>query len=128
MRRPLFLSSVPAGFPSPADDYVEASLDLNEALVRNEEATFFVRVAGDSMTDAGIRDGDVLVVDRSVEPEDGSVVVAALDGDLTVKRYEVHGRRPHLMPESDGYDPIPIEPGQELIVWGVVRHVVREVR
>jgi DNA polymerase V len=126
-RFPLFLSRVPAGFPSPADDYVEASLDLSEHLIRNEEATFFVRVAGDSMTEAGIHDGDILVVDRSVEPEDGSVVVAALDTELTVKRYEVHAGRPYLMPESDTHDPIAIEPGQELIVWGVVRHVVHEV-
>ena len=126
-RHPLFLSRVPAGFPSPADDYVEASLDLSEHLIRNEKATFFVRVAGDSMTEAGIHDGDILVVDRSVEPEDGSVVVAALDGELTVKRYEVHSGHPYLMPESEAHDPISIEPGQELVVWGVVRHVVHEV-
>lgn len=126
-RHPLFLSRVPAGFPSPADDYVEASLDLSEHLIRNEKATFFVRVAGDSMREAGIHDGDILVVDRSVEPEDESVVVAALDGELTVKRYEVRSGYPYLMPEADGYDPIPIRDGQELIVWGVVQHVVHEV-
>jgi len=125
--RPLFQSRVPAGFPSPADDYVESSLDLSEELIENEEATFFVRVAGNSMTEAGIHDGDILVVDRSIEPEDGSVVVAALDGELTVKRYEVHSGRPYLMPEAESYDPIPIRDGQELVVWGVVRHVVHEV-
>lgn len=125
--RPLYQSRVPAGFPSPADDHVEASLDLSEELIGKEEATFFVRVAGDSMTDAGIHDGDILVVDRSVEPEDGSVVVAALDGELTVKRYEVYSGHPYLMPESDDYDPIPIRDGQELVVWGVARHVVHEV-
>jgi DNA polymerase V len=125
--RPLYESRVPAGFPSPADDNVEASLDLSEELIGKEEATFFVRVAGDSMTEAGIHDGDILVVDRSIEPEDGSVVVAALDGELTVKRYAVHSGHPYLIPEADGYDPIPIRDGQELVVWGVVRHVVHKV-
>jgi len=124
---PLFQSRVPAGFPSPADDHVETTLDLSAELIQNEEATFFVRVAGDSMIGAGIHDGDILVVDRSIEPEDGSVVVAALDAELTVKRYEVRSGYPYLMPEADGYDPIPIRDGQELIVWGVVRHVVHEV-
>jgi DNA polymerase V len=118
---------VPAGFPSPADDHVEASLDLSRELVGKEEATFFVRVAGDSMTGAGIHDEDILVVDRSVEPEDGSIVVAALDGELTVKRYEVQSGYPYLMPEAEEYDPIPIQDGQELVVWGVVQHVIHEV-
>ena len=125
--RPLYLCRVEAGFPSPADDYVETALDLTEHLVESEEATFFVRVAGDSMTEAGIHDGDLLVVDRSVEPESGDVVVAALDGELTVKRYEVRSGCPYLLPESEAHRPIPIEPGQELVVWGVVRHVVHEV-
>jgi len=125
--RPLFLGRVEAGFPSPADDYVESSLDLSEHLIENEEATFFVRVAGRSMQDAGIHDGDILVVDRLVEPKGGDVVVAALDGELTVKRYERQSGRPCLVPESEAHDPIPIEPGQELVVWGVVQHVVHEI-
>lgn len=124
---PLYQSRVPAGFPSPADDYVETSLDLGEHLVTNEEATFFVRVSGNSMTGVGIHNGDILVVDRSVEPQDGSVVVAALDGELTVKRYQLRSGYPYLIPESEGYDPIPIHDGQELIVWGVVQHVIHEV-
>lgn len=85
-RRPLYHSRVPAGFPSPADDNMEISLDSSEYLIGKEEATFFVRVAGDSMTEAGVHDGDIVAVDVSVEPEDGSVVVAPLDGELTVKR------------------------------------------
>lgn len=125
--RPLYQSRVPAGFPSPADDYVEASLDLSEHLVKKEEATFFVRVSGNSMIGVGIHDDDILVVDRSVEPQDGSVVVAALDGELTVKRYRVRSGRPYLMPEAEKYDPIPIRDGQELVVWGVVQHVIHEV-
>ena len=128
-RRPLaiFLSRVPAGFPSPADDYVEQTLDLNEHLIRRETATFFVRVAGHSMTDAGIHDGDILVVDRAEEPSDGSIVVAALDGDLTVKRYREGADHPSLVPESDTHTPIPVREGQDLVVWGVVRHVIHEV-
>jgi DNA polymerase V len=118
---------VPAGFPSPADDHVETTLDLSTALIQNEEATFFVRVAGSSMTEAGIHDGDILVVYRSIEPDDGSVVVAALDGELTVKRYEVRSGSSYLLPEADGYAPIPVRDGQDLVVWGVVRHVVHEV-
>ena len=125
--RPLYQSRGPACFPSPADDHVEASLDLSEELIGKEEATFFVRVAGDSMTDAGIHNDDILVVDRSVEPEDGSIVVAALDGELTVKRYEVRSGYPYLMPEAKEYEPIPIQDGQELVVWGVVQHVIHEV-
>jgi DNA polymerase V len=93
---------------------VEASLDLSRELIGKEEATFFVRVAGDSMTEAGIHDGDILVVDRSVEPESGSIAVAALDGDLTVKRYEMRSGYPYFMPEAEAYDPIPIEEGQGL--------------
>lgn len=125
--RPLFLSRVPAGFPSPADDYVDGRLDLNEHLVQKEAATFFVRASGHSMTDAGIHDGDILVVDRSEEPEDGSVVIAALDGELTVKRYRTDGNRHYLVPESEDHSPIEVQPGQELVVWGVVQHVIHEV-
>jgi DNA polymerase V len=125
--RPLFLSRVPAGFPSPADDYVETSLDLSEALIDNEESTFYVRVAGDSMTGAGIHDGDVLVVDRSAQPSEGDVVIAALGGELTVKRYEIHSGRPYLVPEAEGHDPIPVREGEELRVWGVAQHVVHEI-
>src|SRR5210317_1673830 len=86
LRRPLFLSGVSAGFPSPADDYLDRKLDLNEYLVRNQAATFFVRVAGDSMVGAGINDNDILVVDRALEPGSGSIVIAVVNGDLTVKR------------------------------------------
>jgi len=125
--RPLFLHAVPAGFPSPADDYVEKRLDINEALVNDEEATFFVRVAGDSMTGAGIYNGDILVVDRSVEPAEGDVVIAVLGGELTVKRYEVRSGSPYLVPEAENHDPIPVREGQELRVWGVARHVIHEV-
>lgn len=127
IRRPLFQSRVPAGWPSPADDYVERFIDLNEELVDDDVSTFFVRVRGRSMRKLGIHDGDTLVVDRSVEPTDGSVIVAALDGELTVKRYRVVRGQPCLVPESDEHDPIPIREGQELVVWGVARHVIHSL-
>lgn len=126
--RPLFLSRVPAGFPSPADDYVEGSLDLNEHLIAHREATFFVRVKGHSMTGAGIRDGDLLVVDRSLEAGDGDIVVAAVDGELTVKRLSRRGGTVRLLPESPGFAPIEFKDGQELTVWGVVTSVIHRVK
>ena len=126
--RPLFLSRVPAGFPSPAEDYVEGSLDLNEHLIEHREATFFVRVKGQSMTGAGIADGDLLVVDRSLEAGDGDIVVAVVDGELTVKRLSRRSGRVRLLAEHPGFAPIEFRDGQELTVWGVVTSVVHRIR
>jgi len=126
LERPLFLSKVPAGFPSPADDYVEAWLDLNERLVRHPAATFFVRVEGDSMTGAGIYSGDILVVDRSIEPVDRSIVVAALQGELTVKRLRRQEGKVRLEPENPDYPAIDVPEGEDLVVWGVVTSSIRE--
>ncbi|WP_240332960.1 LexA family protein [Salinibacter ruber] len=127
LRQPFFLTRVEAGFPSPASDYVETELDLAEHLIEHEAATYYLRVSGTSMTRAGIHDGDILVVDRAVEPADGDVVVAALDAELTVKRLRTREGRAFLVPESQHHDPIPVRDGQELVVWGVVQHVVHEV-
>lgn len=126
--RPLFLSRVPAGFPSPADDYIEGALDLNEHLIAHREATFFVRVKGHSMTGAGIADGDLLVVDRSLDVASGDIVVAAIDGELTVKRLWQRGGRVRLIAENPAYAPIELKDGQELAVWGVVTSIVRRMR
>ncbi|NBB73059.1 MAG: translesion error-prone DNA polymerase V autoproteolytic subunit [Bacteroidetes bacterium] len=123
--RPLFLTRVPAGFPSPADDYVDRTLDLNDLLIRRPEATFFVRVEGDSMTGAGIHSGDLLVVDRSVEARDGDVVIAALDGEMTVKRVRQREEALWLVADNDAYPPQRVT--TELVVWGVVQHVIHEV-
>jgi len=122
---PLYLSPVAAGFPSPAEDYIETALDLNEYLVRNPAATFMVRVSGDSMTGAGIHDGDVLVVDRAEEAVHGKIVVAVLDGELTVKRLRLKDGECALVPENPRYKAIRIGPEQELRVWGVVTAVIR---
>ena len=139
--RPLLASRVQAGFPSPADDYVERSLDLNEELIRHPAATYFLRAGGCSMQGAGIHDGDLLVVDRSIDAEVGMVVVAVVDGDFTVKRLanggangganERDSRRDGcegealvLAAEHPGYPPIPIGPDTEVRVWGVVTSVI----
>jgi len=127
LRRPLFLSRIEAGFPSPADDYVETTLDLNEELISNGTATFFLTVSGTSMREIGIHGGDTIIVDRSIEPTGGDVVVAALDGFLTVKRYEVRSGHPMLVPESSRHDPIPIEEGQSFVVWGVVTKCIHDI-
>jgi len=127
-RLPLFLARVlagrPTGFPSPADDFIENRLDINAHLVKHPAATFFVRVQGDSMQDAGIHDGDILVVDRSLEPVNGKVVVAVLDGEFTVKRLEIRGDTMRLLPENGAYHPIEITDGMELTIWGVVSNAI----
>ncbi|MEO3679005.1 translesion error-prone DNA polymerase V autoproteolytic subunit [Rheinheimera fenheensis] len=127
MSIPLFVSKVKAGFPSPAQDYVERTLDLNELCIRHPNATFFVRVEGDSMIEAGIYDGDVLVVDRSIDAEHGDIVVAAVGGEFTVKELCT---RPSLMllPRNPAYKPIRPRNGEELDIFGVVTNVIRQMK
>ena len=121
---PVFLGRLPAGFPSPADDYIESKLDLNRHLIKHPAATFFVRVTGNSMTGAGIHSGDLLIVDRSLEPTDGQVVVAVLDGELTVKRLQRCNGITRLLAENPTYRPIEITEQQTIEIWGVVTNVV----
>jgi len=128
-RLTLYTSSVEAGFPSPADDYVESLLDLNEHLIRHPAATFFVRASGQSMVNAGIHDGDLMIVDRAISPRDGDVVVAALYGDLTVKRIRKRGGRLLLEPDNGEYPAIEVPADADFHVWGVVTYTVhRAVR
>ena len=117
---PLLLHSIPAGFPSPADEYFEKGLDLNAYLVRNKAATYFFRVVGDSMTGAHIHDGDMLVVDRSVEPKHGHIVLAAINNEYTVKRLYTLDGVVELHAENPAYPPIRFKEHEELQVWGVV--------
>lgn len=124
---PLYGSKVPAGFPSPADDYIESQLDLNEHLIKHPAATFFVRASGHSMIEAGIHDNDILVVDRSVTPTNGKIVIAAIDGQLTVKRLQKQDDRLFLMPENPKFEPIEVKEGSEIYIWGVVTNVVHAV-
>ncbi len=123
-----FLAPVQAGFPSPADDYVEKKLDLNELLVTHPAATFFVRVEGHSMRDAQIYDGDVLIVDRSLQAESGSIVVAILSGEFTVKRLQKKKDRLFLVAENPTFAPLEILPEMDFQVWGVVTYVIHKVR
>ncbi|HSA13975.1 MAG TPA: translesion error-prone DNA polymerase V autoproteolytic subunit [Spirochaetota bacterium] len=127
-RLPLFVARIPAGFPSPADDYIDCALDLNELLVRHPAATFFVRVSGDSMTGAGIFSGDILVVDRAEQAAHNSIVIAELDGELTVKRLVREGSALYLFPENPAYRPIQVTGDTAFSVWGVVVHVIRSLR
>lgn len=124
---PLYASKVAAGFPSPADDYLEGTLDLNEHLVRNPAATFFVRVSGDSMIGSGIFPDDILIVDRSLEAKSGDVVIAVLDNELTVKQYHRQDGTVELRPDNPAYEPIHISGDMELHIWGVVKHVIHAV-
>lgn len=124
MELPLYAHKVVAGFPSPADDYVEARLDLNQKLIRNKEATFLLTVQGDSMKKIGIKDGDILVVDKSITPTDGKIVIAAVDGELTVKRLSIKSTGTWLVPENDDYPPIPIREESEVVIWGVVTSTI----
>lgn len=124
---PLAESQVPAGFPSPADDYIARRLDLNEHLIPHPSATFFVRVAGDSMTGAGINDGDILIVDRSLEAAEGKVVIAVVDGELVVKRLRKRDGAWALLAESEGYPPIVAGEDGEFEVWGVVTSVIHSL-
>ena len=117
---PLYGHKVTAGFPSPADDYLDKLISLDEELIRHKISTFFVRAKGNSMTGVGIYEGDLLVVDKSVEPVSGDIVIAAVDGDVTVKRFFKEGSIIKLKPENPRYKEIIFQDGQELVVWGVV--------
>ena len=123
----LYATQVPAGFPSPAEDYVEGPLDLHKHLVRHPAATFYVRVAGDSMVEAGIYPEDILVVDRSLEPVHGKVVIAVVNAELTVKRLQIRAGQVSLQPENPRYRPIVVTEAMDLAIWGVVTGVVRQL-
>ena len=127
MGLPLYLAPVEAGFPSPADDYLDRRLDLHQHLVRNEAATFFLRAHGESMLGAGIHDGDLLIVDRSMDAAHRKVVIAALDAELTVKRLLHREGRVLLAPENPRFEPIDITESESVHIWGVVTYVVHKL-
>ncbi len=125
---PLYLSPVHAGFPSPADDYREQALDLNELVTNNPQTTFYVRVSGDSMQDACIYEGDILVVDRSLRATHNAIVIALLNGEFTVKRLYLTSRHLFLLPANRRYKPMKITEHMEFSIWGVVTYCIRKVR
>ena len=124
MAIPLFSGKVSAGFPSPADDYIEKNLDLNELLVQKPAATFFVRAQGESMLGAGIHPNDILVVDRSIDPVPGKIVICALNGELTVKRLARDNEQWQLKAENPDYPDIVIYEELDMVIWGVVTNVI----
>ena len=121
---PVFTIRIPAGFPSPGDDYLDDKLGLNEYLIKHPSATFFMRVEGDSMVNAGINSGDLLIVDRAMEATNASIVVAILDGEFTVKRFQVKDNRVYLVAENSHYHLIEITSEMRFEIWGVVTYVI----
>lgn len=124
----LFEHKVPAGFPSPADDHVEKRLDLNEYLIKKSDATFFVKIKGDSMIDASINDGDIVIVDRSMQAKVGDIVLASVDGNFTIKTLSKYKLNPRLLPANDKYKPIEINDNTQFELWGVVTGAVRKFK
>ena len=118
---------ISAGFPSPADDFKETRISLDRELVKNKEATFYARVSGDSMIGAGLDDGDLLVIDRSKNPENGKIAVCLIDGDFTVKRIKKQKNKLFLVPENKKYKKTEIKEENELIIWGIVEYVIKKV-
>ncbi len=125
---PLAGTAIAAGFPSPAEEYVEIALDLNKELIKHPAATFYAKVKGDSMVDAGIQDGDLLVIDKALEPKEGSVAVCYLDGEFTVKRLAVLEEGVYLMPANAEFKPIRITEENDFLVWGLVAYVIHKPR
>jgi len=124
---PLMDAKVKAGFPSPADDFIDRNLDLNEYLIKHPSATFFVKVEGDSMVQAGIHSGDILIVDRSLEAENNKVIIAFLEGEFTVKRLKKKDKKLYLLAENENFEPIEITEDMDFEVWGVVTYVIHGV-
>ncbi|MEH6705253.1 translesion error-prone DNA polymerase V autoproteolytic subunit [Galbibacter orientalis] len=118
---------ISAGFPSPAEDFKETTIDLNKALIKNKEATFYARVSGQSMTGAGLDDGDLLIIDKSIEPVNGKIAVCFIEGEFTVKRLKIEKGELFLMPENKRYKPIKVEENDELIIWGIVTYVIKSL-
>jgi len=123
----LFTSTISAGFPSPAEDYVENELDLNKMMIDHPAATFFVKVKGDSMMNASISDGDILVVDRALNIQKDSIVIAFLDGEFVVKRLSKDKKGVFLIPENPKYKPIKITSDMDFKIWGIVTYVIKNL-
>lgn len=123
----LLIEGVRAGFPSPAADFIDVSIDLNKHLIKHPSATFYARAKGDSMKDAGIFDGDLLIVDKSIDPADGKIAICYLNGEFTVKRIKKEKDQVWLIPANTAYQPIKMEEGSNLTIWGIVTHVIKSL-
>ncbi|MEM9001387.1 MAG: translesion error-prone DNA polymerase V autoproteolytic subunit [Bacteroidota bacterium] len=119
--------NVSAGFPSPAEDFKQTRISLDKTLVKNEDATFYARVSGQSMINAGLNDGDLLIIDRSLEAENGKIAVCFIGGEFTVKRLLIEKDALYLMPENESYQPIKVTGEDHLLIWGIVTYVIKAV-
>ncbi len=127
MELPLSGERVAAGFPSPAEDYATQGLDLNKEVVKNPASTFYARVSGLSMIDEGINDGDLLVIDKSIEPYNGCLAVCYVDGEFTLKRFKREGDHALLVPANKDFKPIKITAENNFLIWGVVTHLIKKM-
>ncbi len=127
MKVTLYLNSVCAGFPSPASDYLEGEIDLNRYLIKNPLATFIVKSQGNCMLQAGIHSGDFLIVDRSIKPKNNSIIIASIDGDLTVKRIKISGKKFLLSSDNKRYGNVKINNESDIFIWGIVTKVIHNV-
>lgn len=125
MKLPFFDVGISAGFPSPADDFIELQIDLNKHLIKHKETTFFAKVKGHSMKNAGINDGDLLIIDKSLEPQDNKIAICQIDGEFTVKRIKIEKDVVWLIAENEDYAPIKVTPENELMIWGIVTHTIK---
>ena len=116
---------ISAGFPSPADDFIELTIDLNKHLIKHKNSTFFAKVKGHSMKNAGIFDGDLLIIDKSLEPQDGKIAICQIDGEFTVKRIKKENDVVWLIAENEDYKPIKVTEENELMIWGIVIHSIK---
>jgi len=122
-----FIGGIAAGFPSPADDFLDLSIDINKELIKNQSSTFYGRVKGDSMKDAGIENGDLLIVDKSLEPTNGKIAVCYLDGEFTIKRIKIENDCIWLVPANSDFNPIKVTAENDFLIWGIVLHIIKTV-
>jgi len=124
---PYVVNGISAGFPSPADDFLDINIDLNKHLIKNPSTTFYGRVRGDSMKDAGIHDGDLLIIDKSLEPTNNKIAVCFIDGEFTVKRIRIEKDVVWLIAENKNYEPIKVTQDNDLVIWGIVTTVIKQL-
>ncbi|MEZ4840829.1 MAG: translesion error-prone DNA polymerase V autoproteolytic subunit [Flavobacteriaceae bacterium] len=125
LKLPFVENGISAGFPSPAEDFLDSVIDLNKELIKNPDATFFGRVKGYSMKNAGLNNGDLLIIDKSLEPTNGKIAVCFIDGEFTVKRIKIEKNICWLIPENDDYKPIKVTPDNDFLIWGIVTTVIK---
>jgi DNA polymerase V len=125
LKLPIVENGISAGFPSPADDFLDNSIDLNKELIKNPNSTFYGRVKGDSMKDAGIHNGDLLIIDKSLEPQDGKIAVCYIDGEFLVKKIKIEKDCCWLIAANENYPPVKVTGENDFIIWGIVVHVIK---